>query len=92
MRSAVRSKRRGVFYVSGLFFRDLREDQGTNLFNRMIVLHAVNRFDIDATEYYVIHPDFEEIKEGERIPRYKPLFWKGSPFPQWVRVPGGVYD
>ena len=75
----------GRFYVSNVFFHDLRPGDGTNLFNGMVIFETNRNFASMRTEYMAMHVDFDDVREGEMVPFYKPVFDKIGPFPVWVR-------
>jgi len=75
----------GRFFVSNVFFHDLRPGDGTNLFNGMIVFETTRNLRMQRTEYLAMHEDFEDVRDGWEIPEYKPVFNKTSPFPMWVK-------
>lgn len=76
----------GRFYVSNVFFHDLRPGDGTNLFHGMVIYETTRDLSCLKTEYLAIHEDFEDIRDGWDIPEYKPVFNKTSAFPRWVKV------
>ncbi len=83
------TSRVGRFEVSGLFFRRLAPDEGTNLFHRMVVLDVRTHLDCGVREYLCIHPDFRPRAEGERVPLYHAVFDSKSAFPAWVEIRDG---
>jgi hypothetical protein len=77
----------GKFYVSRCFFRSLGDDEGTNLFHRMVVLRAHEDFCRNSTVYIAIHPDFRQIDQGEITPEYEAIFNSTSAYPKWRELP-----
>lgn len=75
----------GRFYVSNVFFHDMRPGDGTNLFNGMVVIETTRDIMCLRTEYLAMHEDFDDVREGEIVPEYKPKFLTG-PFPRWIKV------
>jgi hypothetical protein len=78
------TSRVGRFKVSGVFFRRLAPDEGTNLFDRMVVLDVQRNFMTDEREYFCIHPDFRPRVEGEIAPEYTAIFEAGRVHPRWI--------
>lgn len=77
----------GRFMVHRRFFEALADDVGVNLFHRMVVLRAREAFDsLDRIEYYAVHPDFEELPEGQIVPEYIATFYTNSIHPKWTRA------
>ena len=79
-------KNLGRFYVSNVFFHDLRPGDGANLFHGMVIYETNRRLDWRRTEYLAMHEDFDDVGEGEMAPVYKPVFDKMGAFPKWVRA------
>jgi hypothetical protein len=77
------SRRLGRFKVTGAFFRNLQPGEGINLFHNMVVLRAEQDMTTDATNYVAMHPDFEEVPEGQVLPIYTASFAQGQIHPKW---------
>lgn len=78
-------KNLGRFYVTNVFFVDLRPGDGTNLFNGMVIFETTRNFMMMKTEYMAMHEDFDDVLEGDMVPEYLPVFDNVSPFPKWVK-------
>jgi len=83
----MKTRNYGRFFVSGRFFWDLKPDEGTNLFHRMVVVRVEQQINADRIEYTAVHPDFEPLEPGHLIPEYNAVFHDGEIYPQWVKVP-----
>jgi predicted esterase len=73
-------RRLGRFEVSD---GGLRVDGGAFLFNGMKILSIAENPMTKVTEYYAIHPDFDEIGEAELAPTYEAYFPENSIYPKW---------
>lgn len=82
----MRMRKVGRFMVHRRFFEALGDDVGVNLFHRMVVLRAHEHFPSDRIEYYAVHPDFEELAEGQIIPEYIATFYTNLIHPKWTRA------
>jgi hypothetical protein len=78
------SRRLGTFSVAGQFLRQATEDEGANLFHRMIVIRAEPEWQSDRTRYLAIHPDFAMLPEGMMAPEYSAVFNAGEIYPKWI--------
>lgn len=76
----------GRFYVSQCFFNKLTDDEGVNLFDRMVVLEAHKDYRYWRTEYLAYHPDFKEVQEGYEVPLYRAIFNDVSSTPYWEKA------
>ena len=74
----------GRFYVHREFFLDLRPDQGTNLFDGMVVMRAREDFTRDQVEYVAIHRQFRPVPFGQVVPEYVATFDCHSARPTWT--------
>lgn len=68
--SIIRTKRRkGIFTICTSKF--LGNDQlMLAIQNEMVVLDAKHEFGSDKTTFIAVHPAFDLVEEGERIPKY----------------------
>lgn len=83
----LKTTRVGRFHVSACFFDDLDVGEGTNLFDRMIVLEATPVDYGQKILYTAIHPAFDELSEGQIIPEYDAVFFDRLGLPEWRRRP-----
>lgn len=75
----------GRFYISNVFFHDLRPGDGTNIFNGMIIFETTRNLAAMRTEYMAMHEDFDDVREGSEVPTYRPIFDESTAFPRWVK-------
>jgi hypothetical protein len=69
------SNRYGTFTVDGYFIHKRPEDAIAALAGCIIVKAEPIPF-MDAIQYWAIHPDFDECKQGEMAPEYLVQFEK----------------
>ena len=65
------------------FFDRLDVGDGVSLFDRMIVLEATIVDYGQRILYTAIHPDFDELREGQIIPLYEGVIFDGRGAPVW---------
>jgi hypothetical protein len=79
----------GRFVVHGNFFDRLYPDEGTNLFESMVVLDVKHDWHNNEREYLAVHPAFREVAVGELVPRYHAIFRHehgATSLPEWQEV------
>jgi len=75
-------RRIGQFEISMVW---VDAEERPNILDRCLVLNVDHDFARRTIRYVAIHPDFDEIAEGETAPEYTGIFADGRRSPCWSR-------
>ena len=77
------NRRIGRFEISAIW---VDAEDRPNILDRCLVLNVEHDFARCTIRYVAIHPDFDEVAEGQVAPMYEGLFSDGRRTPWWRRI------
>ncbi len=80
-------RRFGRFFIAPALLEEIRAGCDVDMFHNMEVVQTMHDLLTDRIEYFAVHPDFEAIPQGTRVPLYEAVFTPSCAYPTWKKTP-----